>query len=441
MKNRYPLCRKGLHSLRTRLQTGSVLYIVSRICSILMRYGFTSRRFGELLYDFIALLRRYGVKPTLPVTASVLKRHPHMFQSVQSLGAEFAIHGYRHVDYTLLTPEEIAEHLHQAENIFRKYNISYSGYRFPYLRSDASRIDQLALQGFQWDSSEAISWNSLDPRKFDKREWKLYQRILQTYNASDADTSFALPFIRKGLVEIPVSVPDDDILIERLGLNDDELMKKIWEKMIRRIRERGELLVLQVHPERFRMYRHALEHLLILAKNWNDGWFATLDEICTWWKERHTFRFDVRKISNNRYRISAFCTDRATIEILNGSRERVIPSQNADRTSKVKEWEMKCSKKPVIGIDPKTPAEVAHFIKSEGYAYEITEDPEECAVFLKECNQFTITDRHHLLRSIAKVQTPLIRFMRWPDRMKYGLSITGDIDGVDLWDFWGRFHG
>jgi len=417
----------SLHLLKERFKTRSLGSVFSRVYTFFMRYGLDSRQFARTLFNFIRLVKKYDVTPTLPVTASVVKKHPSLFQKVQAMGVELAVHGYKHVDYTLLRSDVVRTHFQNAVKIFQQYNIDYSGYRFPYLRRTDEKISLLGTAGFKWDSSEVISWNSLNPQVFGKRRWTAYQKILETYQAVDADKYSTLPHIRNGIVEIPVSVPDDDILIERLGLKNTESIAKIWERMVHRVHENGELLVLQVHPERFLWYKNALEKVLRLSKSWEDVWIAPIGEIVSWWREREKFDFRVEKISTNRYKITANCTGRATI-------------LQKDKIVKKRIWEVENPRKPIIGLAPETSPEVVDFLKTEGFACEVTKNPGECSLFLEHETSSVEKWKERILKSIEKNKFPLLRFWRWPDGAKYSLAVSGDIDYVDLWDYWERFR-
>ena len=432
--------RLGL--LSRRLDTRSMEHILRRVYTILIRYGIGRRLFSRTLWDFIGLVRGYGITPTLPVTASVVGRHPNLFQQVQESGVELAVHGYRHVDYTQLPLEELRQDLRCAVEVFRTHGIRFSGYRYPYLRRDTERVDLLGEMGFEWDSSEVVSWHGLEASQFDKREWDAYERILATYEAADADAVRVLPRMSGGLVEVPVSVPDDDILVERLRLDDDGTMVKVWAGMVRRVRERRELLVLQVHPERFEWYRRALESTLRLAREGKDVWAASLGEIARWWREREDFGFEIEKISDGRYRVVARCTDRATILLKKGlTRGSGSGLWGSAVTVDARTFEVESPVKPVIGVDPETPTAVVRFLKEEGFAHTVAEKEGNCSFFLRHRGFFGENEKRRILESVEEIRFPLVRFWRWPEGARYSLAVTGDIDGVDLLDFWGRFYG
>ena len=406
------------------------------------RYGLNNGRFSASLFSFVRLMREYSIVPTLPVTAIVLDRYPNLFKRIQDMGVEFAVHGYKHVDYTQLESKQIVEHLQHAVEIFDKHGILWSGFRFPFLRCDEERIDMLGREGFQWDSSRVISWNHLKSEEFTPMAWQAFENILNTYRPMNADDCQTLPSVNGNLIEIPVSVPDDDMLIERLGIKNSHRLTTIWNRMLDEIRKKGELFVLQVHPERFFEFRTAVERLIHQAAEDGDVWFTSLGELTDWWRERKDFRFDIDKVSRNRFRIRAECSDRATVLWNNGheiSGSNFLYSNAFAINDRV--WEMNSPAKPVIGIGSNTPADVVGFIENEGYACEVTEKPEECNCFF-DCSEYRGRETEKdLIRRIENSKYPLVRFWRWPYKARYALSVTGDIDGVDLRDFWERFHG
>lgn len=417
--------------------------ILLRCFSIVRRYGLSSERFKNTLIAFLTLMRRHGIVPTLPVTASVLERHSVFFNRIAGFGAELAIHGYRHCDYTGLTKKQAQHEFQRAILVFKQNNIPIGGHRFPFLRKDADLIDMLADSGFRWDSSEVISWNSINPNQFKNRDWKNYQNILKTYGASDAEASLALPRFQGGLVELPVSVPDDDILIERLRLNDEKKLKEIWERMLVQIRLRGELLVLQLHPERFHLYKNALDQLLDQAKAGADVWVAPLGKITEWWIERDAFSFDVAESSETRFCVSASCTNRASILLQNPLKRNSAGIQGfgVEEVIQQRQFIVDCPVKPLIGIARNASTSLRQFLKSEGYAFEETAKPERYAFFLESNGEIAEEHKLGILDTLDHAPYPLLRFWRWPGAARYALAVTGDIDNVTIRDYWDRFNG
>ena len=432
-----------LRLLIRRLRILSTRQVLHRCYTLLKRYGLSGRRYRRSLREFVRLMKRLGIKPTLPVTARVLERHPQLFLEIQDDGAELAAHGLRHIDYTDVFEEMLREHAQKAQVILQDFaGIDNLGHRFPFLRKNEGAINLIGEQAYRWDSSVVVSWNSLDSGLFEKQAWNNYQNILKTYDARDADEEAVLPYFIDGLVEIPVSVPDDDILVERLGLDDSETMKVIWKRMVCRARERGDLLVMQVHPERYHEYKASLEAVLRFAVGQNDVWLASLNEVADWWRDRDHIAFNVSEVEKNRYRIAWQGSKRATVLVKNNTRRRNKSELWGGAVAeKSRAWEIESPVRPMIGLHPNSSHWVGDFLKREGFVFEISDCPEAYSLFL---NLSKLRDRKteiEVWKKIDRVKQVLIRVWRWPGGARYALSVTGDVDAVDLIDYWGRFHG
>jgi hypothetical protein len=103
-----------------------------------------------------------------------------------------------------------------------------------------------------------------------------------------AETTPALPFWVGDLLELPVSFPDDEMLVERLRLRDAEAIAQHWIAAFNQCHARGELFVLQLHPERFPLCAAALERLLDHVTSLGPAvWRASLGDVAVWWRQQH----------------------------------------------------------------------------------------------------------------------------------------------------------
>ena len=87
------------------------------------------------------------------------------------------------------------------------------------------------------------------------------------------------------LIEIPVTVPDDEILIDRLGITSTQQLAEEFNAMIQSTEDSGGHLVFQLHPERFHIFGQALDNALKLAIS-KGAWIATLKDVAQWWTRR-----------------------------------------------------------------------------------------------------------------------------------------------------------
>ena len=415
---------------RERLRTRSLYYGAYRLLNIFKNYGFTRDPFCNLLDRYVKFLSHYNVRPTFPVTAFTVHRHPDLFKKLQDNGVEFAIHGYRHMDYTQLETRIIRSHLDKAVQIFRKNRIQYNGFRFPFLRRNPESTKVVSEFDFNWESSEVISWAIPELPVTSHLRFRDFEKLLHSYQVKSSEEQASLPCSFHGCLEIPVSIPDDDLLIERLNATES-CVRTIWLSMLESSIRRNEILVLQLHPERFYMFRSVLRDLIYEARHKRDVWIAPLRDISAWWNERAGYPVDLRgksgdwiiePVRNSRIAFEAGKTenqpDRREWKALNGLR---IKSKN----------------KPVIGLRMPVSHETIDILNQEGYLFESADDTRYNLLL----NESDLKSRESLFQKIEGCDYPLIRKKRWPCPFQSSLSVTGDIDGIDFWDYWTRFYG
>jgi len=193
---------------------------------------------------YLSILQKHNIVPTFPITAKVLNRHPAMIKKLADKGADFAVHGYEHTDYAGLTKKTQLRHLEKAIRIFLKHDVPFSGFRSPYLNYNDHTLKALTDCHLQWDSSQAIFWDVTEDRN--PKERSKWQKALNIYNYRNASHHISLPHFQDNFVEIPVSLPDDDILIDRVSNNNS--IHKIWSKILTKTYENGELFTLHRYP-------------------------------------------------------------------------------------------------------------------------------------------------------------------------------------------------
>lgn len=422
---------KLIRFIFARLRIRSAKEILFRIASVLTRYEMSTESFRSILDEFAEFCRQIGFQPTFPVTASVVRRHPAQFRKMRSAGVELAVHGFRHVDYSQLPDAHIRSHYRAAVRVFRTHGLSTDGFRFPFLRKNRMALQCLSPAGFLWDSSETISWDLTKSNTIRASRWNSYLRICKTYQARSICEAPSLPRRDYGLIEIPVSIPDDDILFERLGLSTRDA-GSLWRDMLRDAAVRGELLNLQLHPERFPLFKDALRSVILLARSMNGCWIASLGQIAQWWRERETFTCEWTSPKQGEYEVKFVSTDRGQPLVLDPERKHWAPCGNTPR--------IRSSRKPVLGVSPSSPDKLKKFLADEGVIFEITEDTKSNGMYIDRRGSFKERDKRNLSEQIQQSRFPLIRYGRWPKPFTFCFAVTGDIDGMDLWDYWSRFH-
>jgi hypothetical protein len=141
--------------------------------------------------------------------------------------------------------------------------------------------------GFTYTSNQSILCYNIPKELFEDVKLSHYERALDFYKPWDVDLRPSLPMLNDNLVEIPVSLPDDEILIERLD-GDEILIESVWKHILYQSYQRGELFTLQLHPERIWICQNALSTIIREARLlFPTVWCARMDEVAAWWKARH----------------------------------------------------------------------------------------------------------------------------------------------------------
>lgn len=360
-----------------------------------------------------------------------------MIRALHRQGVEFAIHGYIHTDYRLVSSEQQVQHFNHAIKVFENSKVSYTGFRAPFLRINGKTPLVLGNLGFKYDSSRIINWDVVDHEKYPKQSGREYDRLLEYYMPLNAAEHLALPRFINGFVEIPVSMPDDEAMVDRLGITDKKEIGRLWLDILQRTYNRGELFTVQLHPERISFCESALIDVVQQAKQHNPPvWLATLREISEWWNERAGFAFEIAHQGNGKCKVKANCSERATL--LSKNCRVDVPSTewaNSYNSISAREFVLESPVSPIIGVSPDTSPAAVKFLKAEGFIVEQSEQPENFSIYLSDLAGFTEADEKPLSEKIEQSDGPLLRFGRWPQQAQSALSITGDIDSITLIDF------
>jgi peptidoglycan/xylan/chitin deacetylase (PgdA/CDA1 family) len=425
---------KVSHWLSKSRGTRNLLF---RIVTILARFGITTNKFQHLLDRYCAVASSLGCTPTFAITAVILKRHPHTIGELHRQHAEFAVHGYIHTDYRHVSSEQQVQHFSKAIKIFDSSELLFTGFRAPFLRINGKTPSVLGKLGFQYDSSHIINWNVIDQGKYPKKSWREYNRLLDYYMPLSAEEYLSLPRFINGFVEIPVSMPDDEAMVDRLGLTDEKEISRLWLDILQKTYNRGELFTVQLHPERITFCETALVDVLQQAKQYDPPiWVATLQEIADWHCERDRFSLKIDSEGSGSYRIKADCTDRATLLVKNCKVNTTTTKwANGYRSINTKDFLLESPVRPVIGVSPDSSPAALKFLKTEGFITEKSDQPDKYELYLDDLAEFTQADEKPLSERVEQSNIPVLRYWRWPGQARSALSITGDIDSVTLLDF------
>jgi peptidoglycan/xylan/chitin deacetylase (PgdA/CDA1 family) len=372
------------------------------------------------------MVAEYGGHPSLPITAAVLDRNPHVARRLIQEGAELCVHGLVHTDMAALSGETQEEHISKAIGLFRRHGIDARGFRSPYLKYNAATLEAVEKLGFEYDSNLPFYWEpgrslgELTPVEADG-----LRRGLRFYNPVKYPSERSLPRYVGGIIEIPVSLPDDEILLDRMGLPVTRI-GDIWTEMARLALEREEMLTLQLHPERILHLEEALRRVLSFAHGEGNFWIAKMNEIASWWAERVAGGVEVSAAGRGTYRAGPVGPGRLglrMLEPLSGVSRAVEPGE-----------EIQSARKPLVGLSDRASSALRRRVREIGYFYEITADRDSVNLYFDGDAEVAEVEA-----GIARCPDPLLADMRWPKPFTAALAVTGDIDCLTLGDFLRRF--
>jgi peptidoglycan/xylan/chitin deacetylase (PgdA/CDA1 family) len=418
------------------------LALLKRARCITHRYGLTPAKMDQALHLFAQTLSRFGCGASFPLTAVTLKRNSDTISKYLDQNIEFAVHGYTHIDYAQLSPEEQLAHLRRARETFAAAGVEAVGFRSPYLRCGSHLCAAIEAAGFSYVSNQPLMWDVLDADDFAPSTHASYQRAVDLYDPWPASGRLSLPQLRNQVVEIPVSLPDDEILLDRLGGETNGLVTKAWRRILSRSYQRGELFTIQLHPERIDRCADGLSALLAEACTLTPSvWIARLDEIAAWWRARAEARVEVTDTDDGGLHLVV--SGPSGITVLTRAVKvdsPAAPWADGYRRAEGTTFTIHTSLRPFIGLSPATSPTLADFLREQGYIVEISEEKRRYSYYFDRA-EFTAEQERPLLAQIEETGRPLVRLGRWPDGARSALAITGDIDALTLWDYSLRLFG
>jgi peptidoglycan/xylan/chitin deacetylase (PgdA/CDA1 family) len=408
-----------------------------RSTTLVRRYGLTPGVMARALEQFAAALRRFECSVTFPITAEVLRRNPRIIQKLQDQGIEFAIHGYRHVDHSLLSAEIQSVWLSLAGQAFAQTGIQARGFRCPYFRGNVGTWTALQQQGYWYDSSQTLAWDVLNGR-----ETRAYQHALNFYGARPASQYPSLPSLEDGLVRIPCSLPDDEALVERLALETPTQMNALWMAILERTYKLGELFTVGLHPERIGACQSPLTAVLAQARSLTPAvWIARLDEIAAWWRERTNATVQITDVGDSQFRVTVAGPEGITVLARSAQVDApTAPWAESYQQVKATTFTVRAPTRPFIGLSPTASPQLADWLRQQGYIVETSPEGDHYSYYLDQA-EFAAEHKRPLLAQIEQAEHPLVRLSRWPNGARSTISITGDIDALTLWDYGLRFLG
>src|SRR5260370_33742999 len=420
-----------------------------RLRTVFTRFGFSGSVTRRALLALLQALQPYQSAPTFFIPAVVLNRHPGLIAEIARCGAEIGIHGHVHNDYRTLSAEQQYMQTQQAIEIFNRTQIDYAGFRNPYLGWNEASLEVFRRLGFRYESNEACLHDVVHLADFSPLLQSGFEKSLALFQAIPCTAYTLRPHFEDALLRIPTSIPDDEMLFDRLRITDAKEVGDIWSCIMQRVYNLGGLYVLNLHPERVTLCKRALDQLLTYTNSRPlPVWQACLKDIAQWWKEHSQFRMNITQLAPDRWRVEATCTPRATLL----ARHLTVEDQpttnwsDPDVCIQAHYCTVKASRCPCIGLSLHTPQQVLDFLLEQGYPA-VCCSQEEGKMYtlyldlpegLGATREEQVKRRSALVQQIEHIDTPFLHFGCWPDGSQAALAISGDIDSVTVQDFFLR---
>lgn len=428
---------KGAHNFARRLWT------------VFARFGFSDARSRRTLLSILATVRQYDGNPTFFIPAVVLRRHPELISEIAYCGAEIGIHGYVHNDYRSLNDASQHQQTQQAMAVFQDVHLPFQGFRNPYLGWTDAAVRSFTALGFGYDSNEAIVHDVVDLNKLSSTIRSGWEKSLVLFQAIAPSQYTLRPHFEGNLARIPTSIPDDEMLYDRLRITNQMALGDLWSEVMSRVYGLGGIYTLNLHPERGVLCKPALDRLLSFSqKQALPIWVASLHEVELWWRERQQFNFSLEPVGEATWRVTATCTPRASVLARHLTVDGAAMTAWSDEESCVdgRQFVVHAATCPCVALSLRTSSDVEDFVREQGYMVQRAEEASAPAHSLYldmpdglgKTRAEQIARRSALVAEVESLEKPLLRFGVWPDRARAALSITGDIDSITIQDFFLR---
>jgi hypothetical protein len=294
----------------------------------------------------------------------------------------------------------------------------------------------------RYESNQPILWDVLDGQPVDLAARAAFRRIVEFYSVKAASHYLSLPRLENDLVRIPVALPDDEMLVERLRFSEAKQIEAVWRSILQQTYERGELFTLSLHPERTGECHLALAAVLAEAQVRQPAiWIAQLRDVADWWRRKQETQVRIFEVAEGRYHLKIQGPEQLTV-LARGFQVEASVQPWWDNYCQVMDTQLTVQGlgRPCIGLAPDAPANLIAFLRELGYLVEISEQRANYELYL-DPKMFSEADEKQLIDRIESSGVPLIRLGLWPAGARSALAVTGDIDALTLWDFGLRLLG
>jgi hypothetical protein len=317
-----------------------------------------------------------------------------------------------------------------AATAFYAAGVPFAGFRGPYLRFNDATDLVLRELGIQYHSSQAVVFGAPHPHSNGVTP---YTRAIAYYRAWNAEDTAVRPAYRNGLIHIPVALPDDEVMVDRLHCSGEE-QAAAWLAVLDTTFRRGDLFTIQLHPERIYEAAHALQVVLEGARRRQPRvWLATLEQVAEWWRRRSKFQLEVRTLDAGGFRVHLEGDPDAVLVVRGASAPGLVRWHGSEALAGRPTVDLVSPRKPVVAVSARAPATVLTFLHEEGLPTEVSDDHARFGAYVDVAS--ADWKESDVLAAVERGPGPLVRLWRWPGGARSALAVTGDLDSITLQDF------
>jgi hypothetical protein len=204
-----------------------------------------------------AVESRLGLRSSWNLVAERYEVSDALVEHLHAVGCEVGVHGLRHDGRDLAPARTLARRLPEMRRWADRWQAV--GFRAP---ATQRYWDRMPTLGFDYDSS----YPDTDP-----------------YEPMSGGCCSWLPFFNQGMVELPITMPQDHTIFTILRIGDP-----VWHEKVAALKRRGGMVLLDTHPDYMLEDAplRAYERLLAAYSRDPAAWTALPREVSDWWRRR-----------------------------------------------------------------------------------------------------------------------------------------------------------
>ncbi len=227
--------------------------------------------FSTILNNMFNVLDEFNARFAFPTVAAIAKMNPDLVKLIEREGHEVASHGYNHVRYPTISAQARQQDLLLSLQVFKKMGVQITGFRAPYDNYTDDMPVLLEHAGLVWDGGFGFRPEYREMTHFFQME----------VNGRKSSVTY-----------IPLNVWSDDVMIDRKGMDPDN-MSRVLKREIERVAPTGGVIMFDLHPIRMgqKKYVGCLRALVDRAQSL-EAWCTTPTEAVKYWYTHKKWKSD-----------------------------------------------------------------------------------------------------------------------------------------------------